>query len=76
MTPDSQVLLSVGIPTIAVLIGILINGRQIDALRSEMNVRFQALETTMTARFESAHQALLRVEGVLDSRLRRLEEHD
>ena len=92
-------LLSVGIPTIAVLVGILLNNRQIDALRSEMrseinslrsefNSRFETLniritqldtridflEKTMNARFDAAHEALLRVEGVMDARLKHLEE--
>ena len=85
MDPNSQVLLSIGIPTIAVLIGILVNNRQIDALRAhfddKIDTRFNALQETMNARFaavdarfDAAHQALLRVEGVLDARLNRLEE--
>jgi hypothetical protein len=96
MDPNSQVLLSIGIPTIAVLIGILLNNRQIDALRGQfkdetnalrthfddkIDTRFNALQETMNARFatvdarfDAAHQALLRVEGVLDARLNRLEE--
>jgi hypothetical protein len=94
LTPDSQVLLSIGIPTIAVLIGILLNTRQNDrleqhvdaqlasvrselkadigALRSEMNARFNAVD----ARFDAAHQALLRVEGVMDARLKHLEDRE
>jgi hypothetical protein len=85
MDPNSQVLLSIGIPTIAVLIGILLSNRQIDALRThfddKIDTRFNALQETMNARFaavdarfDAAHQALLRVEGVLDARLNRLEE--
>jgi hypothetical protein len=85
MDPNSQVLLSVGIPTIAVLVGILINNRQIDALRAHLDekidLRFNALQEIMNARFaavdahfNAAHEALLRVEGVLDARLNRLEE--
>jgi hypothetical protein len=81
LNPESQVLLSVGIPTIAVLVGILVNNRQIESLRSEMNARFQAtqsmivsLNETMNARFQAAHEALLRVEGVMDARLKHLEE--
>lgn len=102
MGPDSQVLLSVAIPTIAVLVGILINNRQIERLekqidRTEKHLEVQigsirgeigsvrgeinsvrgeisSLRMEMNARFEAAHEALLRVEGVLDARLRHLEE--
>ncbi len=88
LTPESQVLLSVSLPTIAVLVGILINNRQIESLRSEINARFQAVDRRfesmdgklssvidiMNARFEAAHEALLRVEGVMDARLKHLEE--
>lgn len=72
-----------GLPTLAVLIGILINSQrtdrlekhmeaQIASLRSEMNARFDAVD----ARFEAAHQALLRVEGVIDARLKHLEDRE
>jgi hypothetical protein len=83
VTPDTQVLLSVGLPTIAVLIGILLNTRQNERLekhmdaqlasfRAEMNARFDRVDS----RFEAAHQALLRVEGVMDARLKHLEERE
>lgn len=36
--------------------------------------RFDALEKVMNAKFEAAHQGLLRLEGVLDARLKHLEE--
>lgn len=45
---------------------------QFVSLRSEM----QSLRSEMNARFEAAHQALLRVEGVMDARLRHLEDRD
>jgi hypothetical protein len=81
------VLLSISIPTIAVLIGILINARQTERLekhmdaqlasfRSEMRSEIQSLRSEMNARFEAAHQALLRVEGVMDARLRHLEDRE
>ena len=95
MPPESQVLLSIGIPTIAVLVAMLVNNRQLESLRSEMNARFEALDSkfqsiesrfeavdaklnslaqVMNARFDAGHQALLRVEGVVDARLKHLEE--
>ena len=83
---ESQVLLSVALPTIAVLVGMLINNRQLEALRSEMNARFEEMNArfeamnarldafidTMNARFDSGHQALLHLEGVMDARLRHI----
>ncbi|MBV8897891.1 MAG: hypothetical protein JO051_15370 [Acidobacteriaceae bacterium] len=74
LPPESQVLLSVGIPTIAVLVGILLNNRQIDALRQEMHHEFSSLRLEMNARFEAAREGLLRVEGVVDARLKHLED--
>ena len=74
---DQGTVLSITIPTVAVLVGILVNGRQIEALRNEMNARFEAVNARFEAvnvQFEAAHQALLRVEGVLDARLKHLEE--
>lgn len=83
VTPETQVLLSVGIPTLAVLIGILLNTKQIERLEKHMDSQFGSLRSEMgslrsemNARFEAAHQALLRVEGVMDARLRHLEERD
>ena len=74
MDPNSQVLLSVGVPTIAVLVGILINNRQIDSLRGEIRDKFASLDRQLDARFQAANEALLRVEGVLDARLKHLED--
>ena len=54
MDESSKLLLTVAIPTVTVLVGILANNRQLDSLRNEINARFEALG-----------QALLRVEGVL-----------
>jgi hypothetical protein len=81
--PESQVLLSVGIPTIAVLVGILINNRQlerlerhVDAQSISLRAEISSLRSEMIARFEAAHQALLRVEGIMDARLKQLENRD
>jgi len=38
-----QIALSVGVPTIAVLVGILINNSRLSDLRSHMDSRFDAL---------------------------------
>ena len=59
--------LSTGGPILAVLLGVLVNNRQIDSLRREMEARFDALEKIFTER-------LFRVEQVVDARLSHLEE--
>jgi hypothetical protein len=62
MDETSKLLLTVAIPTVTVLIGILVNNRQLDSLRNEMNARFEAM-----------NQVILRIEGELRSDLRRIE---
>ena len=54
--------------------GILLNTRQNERLEKHMDAQIAALRSEMNARFDAAHQALLRVEGVLDARLKHLEE--
>jgi hypothetical protein len=77
----TQAILTVGMPTLAVLVGILVNNSRLSDLRAYMDlrfaaidVRFSAMEKIIDARFEAAHQELLRVEGVLGARLSHLEE--
>ena len=58
----TQAILTVGMPTLAVLVGIPVNNSRLSDLRAYID-----------ARFEAAHHELLRVEGVLDARLSHLE---
>ena len=67
-------LMTVGIPTLAVLVGILVNNSRLSDLRGHMDTRFEDLKAVMDARFEAAHADLVRVEQVMDARLRHLEE--
>ncbi len=69
-----QIALSVGVPTLAVLVGILVNNSRLSDLRSHVDTRFDDLRAVMNARFEAAHSELIRVEQVMDARLRHLEE--
>jgi len=62
-----QVALSVGVPTVAVLVGILINNSRLTDLRSHMDSRFDDAKDMWRAE-------LHRVEEVLDARLKHLEE--
>jgi len=77
MTMDGtslQVTLSVGIPTLAVLVSTLINNSRLSDLRSYIDARFTAMEHVMDARFAATDAKLLRVEGILDARLSRIEQ--
>ena len=68
----TQAILTVGMPTLAVLVGILVNNSRLSDLRAYIDARFSSLEKVIDACFEAAHQELLRVEGVLDARLSHL----
>jgi hypothetical protein len=76
----TQAIFTVGVPTLAVLVGILVNNSRLSDLRAHMDsrfsavdARFSAMEKVIDARFEAAQQALLRFEGVLDARLTSME---
>ena len=69
----TQAILTVGMPTLAVLVGILVHNSPLSDLRAYIDARFCSLEKVIDVRFEAAHQELLRVEGVLDARLSHLE---
>ena len=73
---DPNTALTVGIPTLAVLIGILVNNSRLTDLRAHIDVRFADLKETMNARFDTAKAELLRVEQVMDTRVRHIEEKD
>jgi hypothetical protein len=75
MADATQTILTVSIPTLAVLIGILVNNarlndlnKRIDELRADIGHRFDAMEKLFT-------EKLLRVEQVLDARIKHLEEN-
>jgi len=74
MDPTTQPVMSVGVPTVAVLIGILVNNSRLSDLRSHIDVRFELMQKYIDARFSEAAAELHRVEGVLDARLKHLEE--
>lgn len=69
-----QTALTVGLPTIAVLGGILVNNSRLSDLRAHIDQRFADIQRYMDARFAAAHEELLRVEAVLDARLKHLED--
>ena len=62
-----QTALAVGVPTLAVLVGILINNSRLGDVRSHLDDRFDDMRDTWRAE-------LRRVEEVIDARLKHLEE--
>ena len=70
----TQTVLTVGMPTLAVLVGILVNNARLSDLRGYIDHRFDALQQILIARFAEQKAELLRVEQVMDARLRHLEE--
>jgi hypothetical protein len=67
MTDPTQALLTVSIPTLAVLIGILLNKSRLTDLRGHMDSRFNSMDQLFSER-------LRRVEEVMDARLSRIEQ--
>ena len=66
-----QPILTVSIPTLAVLVGILVNNTRLSDLRAHMDARIDDLRTDLK---DTWRAELRRVEEVLDARLKHLEE--
>jgi hypothetical protein len=62
-----QTVLAVGVPTLAVLVGMRVNNSRLNDLRGHMDARFDDMR-------EMWRSELRRVEEVLDARLKHLEE--
>jgi len=67
-------LLAVGIPTLAVLAGILVNNSRLSDLKSHIDVRFQATDRRIDDTRELLRTELRRVEEIMDARLSRIEQ--
>lgn len=81
MDPSIQLTLSIGVPTLAVLIGILMNNSRLsdlradmNTLRADMNTRFAHVDRRFDDLKDMWRAELHRVEEVLDARLKHLEE--
>jgi hypothetical protein len=92
MDSNTQTILTAAVPTLAVLIGILVNNSRLSDLRAHMDARFGDMKETMDARFgdmketmnarfgevaaefRNVRSELLRVEQVMDARIKHLEE--
>jgi hypothetical protein len=71
---DLKFAISVGMPSLMVLVGILINNSRLSDLHGSMDKRFDDLIRLMEARFQVQDEKLYRVEQVIDARLKHLEE--
>jgi hypothetical protein len=69
-----QVALSIGVPTVAVLVGILINNSRLTDLRSHVDSRFDAVNKRFDDAKDMWRAELHRVEEVIYARLKHLEE--
>ena len=69
-----QTTLSVGVPTLAVLVGILINNSRLGDLRAYMESRFGHVDARFDDMKELFDAKLRRVEEVFDARLTRIEQ--
>ncbi|MEX2301305.1 MAG: hypothetical protein WD733_10230 [Bryobacterales bacterium] len=76
-----QVILSISVPTMAVLVGILINNSRLGDLRAHMDARFSEVDRRfgevdkhLRALEKLFDEKLLRVEQVIDARLSSIEE--
>ena len=81
MADATQAVFTVGMPTLAVLVGILINNSRLSDLKSYMDHGFDAMNQSMNQRFADmervneirTHLILGKIEDI-DKRLSRLEE--
>ena len=80
-----QTVLSIGVPSLSVLVGILINNSRLSDLRTDLRGAITVLRITVDKRFDDSIRLqdanlrlqdanLRRVEEVLDARLRHIEE--
>ena len=74
---NAQLYLTIGMPTLAVLVGILVNTSFLASLSNTMNSRFASLEARMSAletKIDAKIDLLIGKIFELDNRLTRLEE--
>jgi hypothetical protein len=80
---DVKFAISVGMPSLLVLVGILVNNSRLSDLRHLMDKRFDNVDKRfdditrfIEARFQTQDEKLYRVEQVMDARLRHIEERN
>ena len=74
MVTDTQLYLSIGVPTFAVLIGLLMNvihhnavNSRFNSMESSVNSRLNSLENSVNSRFNSVDARLDRVDARFDT---------
>ena len=75
MVDATQTALTVAVPTLAVLIGILVNNSRLSDLRAYMDARFAAVDRRLVDMEAILTEKLMRVEQVMDARLKHLEDN-
>ena len=68
-------ILTVTIPSLTVLVGILLNNSRLTDLRSYMDQRFHTMDIRFDAMEKLFTEKLLRVEQVMDARIKHLEDN-
>jgi hypothetical protein len=74
MADATQAALTVGLPTLAVLIGILVNNSRLSDLRGYMDSRLGAMDRHMDARFNAVDARFNAVDARFDAVDRRIDE--
>jgi hypothetical protein len=74
MDGSIQIAISISVPTLAVLVGILLNNSRLSDLRAHMDDRFNGMDRRFEDMKDMWRSELHRVEEVLDARLKHLEE--
>lgn len=76
MQPDQIIALTVPTALNLLLYGLFYRAttKRLDDFKAHMDVRFDLQQRVIDARFDAARADLLRVEGVMDARLKHLEE--
>jgi hypothetical protein len=72
--PTAAIVIAIGIPTLAVFLGILINNSRMTDLRHYIDARFTHVDERFTGLDNLFTGRLRRVEEVLDARLSRIED--
>jgi hypothetical protein len=72
---DATQTFTVGIPKLAVLTGILVNNSRLSDLRSHMDSRFNQVDRRIDDTRDLLRAEFLRVEQVLDARVKHLEDN-
>ena len=68
--------LSIGIPTVTVLIGILLNSSRLNDFKQDMNRRFEETNRRVDDMRDVLRADMLRMESVMDARRKHLEDRN